>query len=348
MKKNFIQIGEPIRQGKFIDWTGVQINEWKIIKKIPYQKNSGMSASNYEYECVYCGKKGIASVYSLKNIIKHDDCPNKDSRIGQVYGTLKIIAIDKQTPSGRLYQCECVLCGEKRISQFYSIEHNNHHCVNHYLHIDEQIGCCTLIDAEEKVKHQDVNYIAKCNQCGKIMKSSYSHLKRDCTNECNHITKFDTIKVEMNYWSNFRIRDIFYGMKTRCYDEKSSGRTWRYYGGKGIKICDEWLNNPKSFEEWSLSHGYADNLTIDRIDSNKDYCPENCRWITLEENTRRAGSIYIEVNGIIKNQKQWDEYLNKPLHHIGDYKLKYGMERTKEYIASLLEERKEQNKNGKE
>jgi hypothetical protein len=60
-----------------------------------------------------------------------------------------------------------------------------------------------------------------------------------------------------------------------------------YYYGKGIRVCQEWQNFD-TFREWALASGYGKNLSIDRVDSNKGYCPENCEWVTLAENTRRA------------------------------------------------------------
>ena len=70
------------------------------------------------------------------------------------------------------------------------------------------------------------------------------------------------------------------------------------YGGKGIRVCQEWLDNPELFEEWSLENGYEDNLTIDRIDSTKDYCPDNCRWVTLEDNAKyKSTTRVLDVDG---------------------------------------------------
>lgn len=83
-----------------------------------------------------------------------------------------------------------------------------------------------------------------------------------------------------------RLYRIWCGMKQRCHGPKS--KATRYYGDKGVSVCSEWRWNFKAFKQWATSHGYADDLTIDRIDSNGNYEPSNCRWITWSENSRRA------------------------------------------------------------
>ena len=74
----------------------------------------------------------------------------------------------------------------------------------------------------------------------------------------------------------------------RCHGEKVSQRVAKYYRDKGIEVCDAWKNSFSEFEKWAIENGYSDDLTIDRIDSNKNYCPENCQWITHYENSRKA------------------------------------------------------------
>jgi hypothetical protein len=80
----------------------------------------------------------------------------------------------------------------------------------------------------------------------------------------------------------------------RCADKKEKN-----YGAKGIVVCDEWRDY-LTFKKWALAHGYSDGLTIDRIDSGKNYMPENCQWLTLSENSRK-GAL---ANGVIRRRKR--------------------------------------------
>lgn len=112
-----------------------------------------------------------------------------------------------------------------------------------------------------------------------------------------------------------RLYSIYYEMKRRCYDPRR--KRYKDYGGRGITVCDEWLNNWYAFKEWALSHGYKEDLTIDRIDVNKGYSPENCRWVTYKvqgNNTRR--NHYITYKGRTQTMAQWCEELNLNYHSI--------------------------------
>lgn len=107
---------------------------------------------------------------------------------------------------------------------------------------------------------------------------------------------------------NKRIYNTYRAMKKRCFLKKD--KDYKNYGARGIKVCEEWKDNPKSFFDWAMSHGYRDDLTIERIDVNGNYCPENCKWITSsEQSNNRRNNIFIVVNGIKKNIKQWSEEL---------------------------------------
>lgn len=102
--------------------------------------------------------------------------------------------------------------------------------------------------------------------------------------------------------SKTRLYSIYSGMKQRCYNPNNQHYQW--YGGKGITICDDWLgdNGLQNFFDWSLSHGYNENLTIDRLDSNKGYSPDNCQWVTSSINSSKA-HINNSKNSITMGEK---------------------------------------------
>lgn len=103
-----------------------------------------------------------------------------------------------------------------------------------------------------------------------------------------------------------RLYEIWQGMKARCYNEHNA----RYdrYGGRGIQICPEWKDNFIAFHDWAIANGYHDDLTIDRIDLDGDYCPDNCRWATVkEQSNNRSTNINIKIGNATKTLMQWCE-----------------------------------------
>lgn len=84
-----------------------------------------------------------------------------------------------------------------------------------------------------------------------------------------------------------RIHSIYNGMKQRCYNPHN--KNYHRYGGRGITICKEWVDDFMNFYSWSVLHGYADDLTIDRINNDGNYEPSNCRWATWEEQAKNKG-----------------------------------------------------------
>lgn len=204
-------------------------------------------------------------------------------------------------------------------------------------HIGETYGIYTIIDMlNEKDKYGHYIYIARCKECGYKKYSHYGGIssKSNTANICNHLTVGNKY-INPTKWDNHRIGEIFRDMKRRCYNKQNNNYKW--YGSKGIKICEEWLNNPKSFEEWSISNGYKDGLTIDRIDESKNYSPSNCRWISHDENTRRAGKVnWITINEETLTGRQWAAKLGLGLLTIDKYIKKYGLETTKNLIEEMI------------
>jgi hypothetical protein len=133
--------------------------------------------------------------------------------------------------------------------------------------------------------------------CQKIASSAKTLVKynQDVENHNYHRTHNHTYT---------RLYKIYHGMKSRCYN--TNVKEYRLYGGRGIIICDEWLNNSSLFFEWAEKTGYKEELTIDRIDVNGNYEPTNCRWVTMkvQENNKRNNHS-ITINGEIKTVTEW-------------------------------------------
>lgn len=106
--------------------------------------------------------------------------------------------------------------------------------------------------------------------------------------------------------SGTRLYRIWQGMKQRA--TYKNGGAYKHYGGRGVTVCDEWANSYAEFKNWSADHGYLDNLTIDRIDNNKGYSPDNCKWSTYkqQENNRR-NNRKITVAGETHTVSEWSE-----------------------------------------
>ncbi len=103
-----------------------------------------------------------------------------------------------------------------------------------------------------------------------------------------------------------RIHNIWRGMKIRCYD--SNRPDYKHYGGRGIRMCTTWKNSFTAFYKWALKNGYDDSLTIDRIDVDGDYTPENCRWISLKvQENNRTNNRRITFRGETHTEAEWGD-----------------------------------------
>ena len=132
-----------------------------------------------------------------------------------------------------------------------------------------------------------------------------------------------------------RLRTIKKDMMRRCYSVKC--KDYRYYGGKGITVCDEW-HTAKNFIAWAYSSGYQDGLTIDRIDPKKNYSPDNCRWISQPENCRyKSTTNCIDVGGVLKSGREWASTLCLGINSVNRILGQYGEDITKEFIKRRLE-----------
>ena len=112
-------------------------------------------------------------------------------------------------------------------------------------------------------------------------------------------------------------------MKNRCNNPKTP--RFKDYGARGIKLCDEWQHDFKAFYDWSMSHGYEEHLTIDRIDNDKGYSPDNCRWVTaLVQGNNSRHNHFITYNGETHSMTEWSRILNLSFHLLSNRINRYG------------------------
>lgn len=106
------------------------------------------------------------------------------------------------------------------------------------------------------------------------------------------------------YSDKERLYAIWLRMRQRC--NSPSDQKYSYYGGRGIRVCKEWNSDYSSFRSWALENGYSEGLTLDRIDNDGDYHPDNCRWATRKEqaNNRRSNHV-LTLNGETKTLSEW-------------------------------------------
>lgn len=140
-------------------------------------------------------------------------------------------------------------------------------------------------------KSGNARWDCKCT-CGNIATVIGSKLRSGATKSCGCARKSKTAQG----FSKTRLYRIWSLMKKRCY--RNENENFKHYGGRGIEVCDEWKNDFIAFRSWALSHGYADSLSIDRIDVNGNYEPSNCRWVDIktQANNRRNNRIITYLN----------------------------------------------------
>lgn len=177
----------------------------------------------------------------------------------------------------------------------------------------QKFGRLTVLrQAPDKIKPSGAHskmWECKCD-CGNIKIISRSSLVSGDTVSCGCYHKEHTHDYGKKHGlTNTKLYTKWSGIVQRCTNPNAIH--YDMYGGHGITICDEWRNDFYSFYSWSIENGYKDGLTIDRIDNNKGYYPENCRWTDLEtqaNNTRR--NHYITYNNETKTLTQWARLLN--------------------------------------
>jgi hypothetical protein len=161
----------------------------------------------------------------------------------------------------------------------------------------KHFGRLTAIQPTEKRSRGCVVWECEC-ECGKRTMVSTSMLISGNTRSCGCL-RADSIKKQTKHGAySTKIYNVWKSMKSRC--SVSTDSAFKYYGARGIKVCEEWEKDFSAFRDWALSNGYAETLTIDRINVDGDYAPNNCRWVTRSENTRAAVDEHRETRDALE------------------------------------------------
>ena len=140
------------------------------------------------------------------------------------------------------------------------------------------------------------------------------------------------MKHDKHGMSNTKIYGVWHGMNERCRNPKN--RAYKNYGGKGVSVCPEWQEFIP-FNEWAMANGYKEGLTIDRIESNGNYEPSNCRWVDrFIQNSNTSRNRYIEFEGRTQTLSQWSREIGITRHALHDRIKKHGIEKSLSIVGN--------------
>ena len=169
----------------------------------------------------------------------------------------------------------------------------------------QKFGRLTVVRFDHKENGRKY-YLCQCD-CGNFKIVSNHSLKSGNIKSCGCLHKEILIQRNkdnrIHHPENERLLRIWRAMLHRCY--KETDEHYDYYGGRGIKVCDDW-HDFEAFQKWALANGYADNLTIDRLDGNKDYYPDNCSWATMTvQNNHKSDTKWLTYKGKTQSLSDW-------------------------------------------
>lgn len=252
---------------------------------------------------------------------------NFQNLTGQKFGRLTVVCRAENKNGRTMWHCKCE-CGNEKDIIATSLTRgltkscgcfHNEDLSNRKLNdlTGKKFGRLLVIERAEN-RGRQTYWKCRCD-CGKIKEINGAKLKNGHTKSCGCLPRKAKVKSDVQRschlkthgMSETRIYRIYHKMKLRCYSKVNPA--YPAYGGRGITICDEWLNDFMEFYNWSMDNGYADDLSIDRIDNNKGYSPDNCRWTTKKQQANNTRStIFLTYKGETKPASEWSEITGIP------------------------------------
>jgi hypothetical protein len=267
-----------------------------------------------------CGKEKVVSATDLKSgNTKSCGCLNLERAIenikgrkrkaipmiGKRFGKLVVLSEAKSNRREKRYLCQCD-CGNKhavlgtllrngkvRSCGCFQKETARRHCLSMAGRpspravdlIGQKFEALTVLEKAEKTNTGQQKWKCVC-ECGNIVFPTTAHLRSGHTISCGCLGLKHATEAKIKHGkSSTPLYLVHRAMIDRCENPNTKGFKW--YGKKGVKVCDEWKDF-QTFYDWAMKHGYQEGLTIDRINPDGNYCPENCEWVTRSENSRRS------------------------------------------------------------
>lgn len=174
--------------------------------------------------------------------------------------------------------------------------------------IGQRFGRLTVIGIDDRGTKGKTYWMCKCD-CGAVKSVRSDSLRSGAIKSCGCLKREQdksNLARDTHGMSKTRLYQEWQGMKDRCFNKNNA--RWERYGGRGITVCEEWRNDFQSFCDWATANGYRDDLTLDRIDNDGNYCPENCRWATQRQQSRnRRTNIDVTIGNSTRTLMEWCE-----------------------------------------